>query len=70
MGLWILQATMRTWQEFGLPADLDALLQEAAAAPAIAAVVDVDDMSFFRPGDMPVRNPRSWAAAAQRIKVP
>ncbi len=66
MGLWILQETMRTWQEFGLPADLDALLQEAAAA----AVVDVDDMSFFRPGDMPVRNPRSWAAAAQRIKVP
>ncbi len=55
MGLWVLQETMRTWQESGLPADLDALLQEAAAAPAFAAVVDVDDMSFFRPGDMPVR---------------
>lgn len=48
MGLWPLQECLREW---GAP-DLPALLREAAAVPAFAAVVDLDDPVFLPPGDM------------------
>jgi sugar (pentulose or hexulose) kinase len=51
MGLWLLQESLRTW---GDP-DLPALLRQAAAEPAFAAVVDPDDPAFLAPGDMPGR---------------
>jgi sugar (pentulose or hexulose) kinase len=51
MGLWPLQECLREW---GSP-DLPALLREAAAEPAFAAVVDLDDPRFLAPGDMVAR---------------
>jgi rhamnulokinase len=57
-GLWLLQESMREWQRN----DLDTLTVEAAALPAGGPVIDVDDVSFIAPGDMPTR----IAAAAER----
>lgn len=54
-GLWLLQESMRQWSAEGIDHDLDALLAEAAALPADQALVDVDDVSFIAPGDMPER---------------
>ena len=48
MGLWPLQECLREW---GAP-ELPALLREAAAEPAFAAVVDLDDPMFLAPGPM------------------
>jgi rhamnulokinase len=62
MGLWLLQESLRTWAGTGQPADLAALLREAAGLPAFRAVIDVDDPAFIPPGDIPAR----VAAACQR----
>ncbi|HEY8729777.1 MAG TPA: rhamnulokinase family protein [Acidothermaceae bacterium] len=62
MGLWLLQESLRTWSDRGLPTDLDALLVDAARTPAFAAVVDPDHSDFLAPGDMPAR----IAAACER----
>jgi rhamnulokinase len=55
MGLWLLQESVRTWADAGRPADLAALLTEAAEVPPRLAVVDPDDPVFLPPGDMPAR---------------
>ncbi|WP_326837934.1 rhamnulokinase family protein [Amycolatopsis rhabdoformis] len=55
MGLWVLTETLRTWAVRGEPADLATVLAEAADAPALAAVVDLDAPEFLPPGDMPAR---------------
>jgi rhamnulokinase len=55
MGLWLLSETMRQYERDGRPADLPALLSEAAAQPAPAAVFDTDDPRFLPPGDIPGR---------------
>ncbi len=62
MGLWLLQECVREW---GSP-DLAALLAEAEAQPALAAVVDAGDPAFIPPGDMPAR----IAAACTRLGQP
>jgi rhamnulokinase len=66
MGLWLLQESLRTWAKAGRPTDLKALLREAAAAPAFAAVVDPDDPAFLPPGDMPARIADTCARLGQR----
>ncbi|MCF3963356.1 rhamnulokinase [Streptomyces fuscigenes] len=55
MGLWLLTETLRTWRADGRPAELEPLLEQAAAAEPFAALVDPDDPSFLPPGDMPGR---------------
>ncbi len=55
MGLWVLQESIRTWNEAGLPADLPDLLAAAARVPALTTVVDIDGPVFLPPGDMPAR---------------
>ncbi|WP_421735077.1 rhamnulokinase [Cellulomonas sp.] len=55
MGLWVLQESIRTWNEAGLPADLPDLLAAAARVPALTTVVDLDGPAFLPPGDMPSR---------------
>ncbi|GEK20352.1 rhamnulokinase [Cellulomonas xylanilytica] len=55
MGLWVLQESIRTWNEAGLPADLPDLLAAAARVPALTTVVDLDSPTFLPPGDMPAR---------------
>jgi rhamnulokinase len=55
MGLWPLQECMREW---GSP-EITGLLRAAAAEPAFAAVVDLDDPLFLPPGDMTGRITRA-----------
>jgi rhamnulokinase len=55
MGLWLLSETIRQFERDGHAADLDALLDQAAAVPAPMAVFDTDDPRFLPPGDMPAR---------------
>ena len=62
MGLWLLQECVREWGS----SDLAALLAEAEAQPALAAVVDAGDPAFIPPGDMPAR----IAAACTRLGQP
>jgi rhamnulokinase len=66
MGLWVLQESIRAWFAAGQAVELGPLLEQAAAAPAFAAVVDVDDPAFLPPGDMPGR----IAAACRRTGQP
>jgi len=63
MGLWPLQECLREWG----PTDLPALLRAAAAEPAFAAVLDVDDPVFLPPGDMPARIAAACRASGQRV---
>jgi sugar (pentulose or hexulose) kinase len=55
MGLWLLQESVRVWSDAGPPADLQALLAEAARVPPRRHVIDPDDPVFLPPGDMPAR---------------
>jgi rhamnulokinase len=55
MGLWLLSETIRQYERDGLDVDLTALLEQAAHAPAPAAVFDANDPDFLAPGDMPAR---------------
>jgi rhamnulokinase len=65
MGLWLLQESVRTWNDRGLPADIVTLLHEASRVPGFAAVVNADDPSLLAPGDMPARIARLCAATGQ-----
>lgn len=65
MGLWLLQESMRTFVRNGLTPDFDELVREAAALPALSAVVDVDDAVFLAPGDMPARIAAACRATGQ-----
>jgi rhamnulokinase len=55
MGLWLLQESLRTWNEHGLPADLETLLHEASMVAPFGSIIDPDDAHFLPPGDMPAR---------------
>lgn len=62
MGLWPLQECLRTWRT-----DLPQLLAAAAARPANAAVIDIDDPAFLPPGDMPARIVEACRRAGQPV---
>jgi rhamnulokinase len=66
MGLWLLQESVRTWTDAGRPADLAALLAEAARVPPLQAVIDPDDPVFLPPGDMPARIAEACRRTGQR----
>ncbi len=66
-GLWLLQESLRTWRADGEPAELDALLAEAAELGAGGPTVDVDDVAFIPPGDMPERIRGACAAAGRTV---
>lgn len=55
MGLWLLQECLRTWETATGTPDLEALLHEAAHAPALRSLIDAADPAFLPPGDMPHR---------------
>jgi rhamnulokinase len=65
MGLWLLQESLRTWNDRGLPADIATLLHEASRVPPFAALIDTDDPSLLAPGDMPARIAELCAATGQ-----
>jgi len=55
MGLWLLQESLRTWEDDGVAVPLDRLLREAADVPAMSRLIDPDDPDLLPPGDMPSR---------------
>jgi rhamnulokinase len=55
MGLWLLNESRRVWRERGLPAGLDTLLAQAAAAKPLASLINPNDPRFLPPGDIPDR---------------
>jgi rhamnulokinase len=55
VGLWLLQESVRTWEEAGPKVDLDALLEAAGGLPRGGPMVDPNDPVFLPPGDMPSR---------------
>jgi rhamnulokinase len=65
MGLWVLTETLRAWAARGHRVDLADVLAEAAEAPPLAAVVDVDAPVFLPPGDMPSRIARACRETGQ-----
>ncbi len=54
MGLWLLSETVRQYEREGRPAELTALLAQAAEVPA-PPVFDTGDRRFLAPGDIPGR---------------
>ncbi len=52
MGLWLLQESLRAWEQAGTPEALPALLLAAADLPAGGPVMDPDDPVFLPLGDM------------------
>jgi rhamnulokinase len=52
-GLWMVQECRRRWNQGGVSYSWDHLAREAAAAPPLMSLVDVDDDRFAAPGDMP-----------------
>jgi rhamnulokinase len=55
MGLWLVQESRREWQRQGDDYSYDDITKMASEAPAFEAIVEPDDPSFLRPGDMPAR---------------
>ena len=55
MGLWLLQESLRQWEEEGEQVSLDDLLAAAATEPPLRYVVDAESEEFLAPGDMPAR---------------
>ena len=53
MGLWIIQECKREWDRRMDSVDYAQLVEMAEKAPAFKAVIDVDDETFYAPGDMP-----------------
>jgi rhamnulokinase len=66
IGLWVLSETLRTWDAAGRPADLAAVLADAAAAPPFGPIVDIDAPAFLPPGDMPARIAAACRRTGQR----
>ncbi|WP_407645520.1 FGGY-family carbohydrate kinase [Amycolatopsis alkalitolerans] len=59
---WVLTETLRAWDEHDLPR----VLAEAADAPPLAAVSDIDAPVFLAPGDVPARIRQACEATGQR----
>lgn len=55
MGLWMIQECKREWDRRADAVDFAGLVKLAEQAPAFKAVIDVDDVRFLAPGDMPAR---------------
>ncbi len=55
MGLWLLNETVRAWEQQGQPVDLTALLTAAAEISTPVPTFDANDPRFLPPGDMASR---------------
>ncbi len=54
-GLWLLQESLRSWAREGRQLELHQLLEEARGVGPSTKRIDVDDVKFIAPGDMPAR---------------
>jgi rhamnulokinase len=55
MGLWLVQECRRTWAQQGREFSYSQLVEMAEKAEPFRSLVDPDDVSFLKPGDMPSR---------------
>ncbi|MGH3487051.1 MAG: rhamnulokinase [Actinopolymorphaceae bacterium] len=55
MGLWLLQESLRHWQESDEQVSLESVLAAAETEPPLRSVVDAESEEFLAPGDMPGR---------------
>ncbi len=55
MGLWLLQECRRAWQAAGEELSYTELIELAREAVPFRSLIDPDDTSFLKPGDMPAR---------------
>jgi rhamnulokinase len=55
MGLWLLQESLRTWENAGTPELLRDLLAAASRLSGDGPLIDPDDAAFLPPGDIPRR---------------
>lgn len=53
MGLWVYQECRRAWKKEGISVSFDEMDALAEAAKPFQAFIDVDDQSFYSPGNMP-----------------
>ena len=67
MGMWLLEECRRAWAAQGRPAELPALLDEAARARPFAAVFDPDTPGLLAPDDMPAAVAAACARTGQRL---
>ncbi len=54
-GLWPVQQCLRTWRRMGRTFTYDDLTEMARQAAPLKTIIDPDDPSFAKPGDMPAR---------------
>ena len=66
MGLWLVQQSRATWQANGRFHSYADLVKLAAATPPLQSLINVNDLAFIAPGDMPSR----VQAFCQRTKQP
>lgn len=55
VGMWLAQQCRYTWRDQGHDYTWDELTQAASEAEPFRSLIDVDDLSFLPPGDMPNR---------------
>ena len=55
MGLWLLNESVRHWQERGDTRNVEELVAQAERYDGVISVFDVNDPDFMPPGDMPER---------------
>jgi rhamnulokinase len=67
MGLWILDSCRREWEERGLAADIDALLDAAAAIERPPGLVFPDHPRFFNPESMTAEVQGALAETGQAV---
>ncbi|WP_226343677.1 rhamnulokinase [Agilicoccus flavus] len=67
MGLWVLNESLRTWEEQRLGLDLPGLLGQAAQEAPRRTLVDLDGEQFLAPGDMPDRIAEAARASGQPV---
>lgn len=67
MGLWLLQECLRTWEAAGHAVELTGLLEAAADAKPLGAVIDVHDTAFLEPGNMPARIAEACRQAGESV---
>ncbi len=67
MGLWILDSCRQEWEERGLSADLDTLLEAAAAIERSPGLVFPDHPRFFSPESMTAELQGALAETGQKV---
>jgi rhamnulokinase len=67
MGLWLIQESMRIWNDSGKNYTDDILVKMATETKSVGSFIEPDHSSFFQPGDIPTRVKKFCAHTNQEI---